>query len=94
LSEENDEKEEGKDINHNQAEPLQRYEAKRDPLTFIIWGILMLAYGIYLLFSVLVLESMDDSLFNLIQSMMLLTLGGVSLLYGYRKNKKIKVIIK
>jgi hypothetical protein len=66
---------------------------KRDPLTFIIWGVLLIAYGlIQLVFGFTNQGDMYSNTVKLIQPILLLTLGGVSFLYGYRRNKKIKVI--
>jgi len=58
---------------------------KRDPLTFIFWGLLLILYGLYAFYNFINnLEAMNNNLLYLAQSIIMLIFGSIVFLKGFR----------
>jgi len=58
---------------------------KRDPLTFIFWGLLLILYGLYTFYNFINnIEAINNYLLYLAQSIIMIMFGSIVFLIGFR----------
>jgi hypothetical protein len=58
---------------------------KRDPLTFIFWGLLLILYGLYAFYNFINnIEAMNKNLLILAQSIIMIMFGSMVFFIGFR----------
>ena len=72
----------------NTIEKLIPKSRKRDPLIFIIWGLLLLFYGLYRFYQVIMaIEKLNNVYLSLIEPIIMTVFSMIVLFFGFnRKN--------